>query len=112
MKRTPLKKGSRLRPGTAKKKGNLEMTNFLTRLWFNTPQGGRKCQSCGKKLLDPIRTYYFDHLLPKVKYPEYALDERNIFLCCLECHSLKESGFPTQKHQDAIEKAKERFGLS
>jgi 5-methylcytosine-specific restriction endonuclease McrA len=123
MKKTPLKR-SKLRMKTtstdpkvremikAQVEKREEMYVFFTEFFYSIPQGDRICQSCGKPLADPARTYYFDHLLPKSKYPEYILDPGNIFLCCLECHSLKESGFPTEKHQEAIEKAKERFGLS
>jgi 5-methylcytosine-specific restriction endonuclease McrA len=112
MKRTPLKRGGRLRPGTAKKKSGLELINFFTRFWLDTPSGDRECQSCGKKLNEPPRTYYFDHLIEKSKRPDLAMEKDNIFLCCLECHSLKTNGFPTEKHQEAINKAKERFGIS
>lgn len=123
MKRTPLKrKNSRLRANSSlrrKKKLAEEkigedkekdrMFLFFTSIWISVAFSQRKCESCGKPLTDPIRSYYFDHLIEKSKRPDLALEEENIFLCCLECHALKTSGFPTQAHQKAINKAKEKF---
>jgi len=113
MKRTPLKRGNgRLRPGTSKKKDTLELNNFFMRFWRVTSPEDRKCWSCGKKLHEPVRSYYFDHLIEKSKRPDLALERANIFLCCLTCHSLKTDGHPTEVHREAIEKAKEKFGLT
>lgn len=70
-----------------------------------------KCQSCSKELYHPARTYYFDHLIEKSKRPDLATERENIFICCLECHTLKTGGHPTEVHKAAIEKAKEKFGV-
>lgn len=32
-----------------------------------------------------------------------------MFFCCGECHTKKGNGFPTKKHQKAINKAKEKY---
>ena len=125
MKRTPLKRGSSLlkrsllkkkrKTGeeiSEKEKEGLKLLLFFELIWISLPREDRKCWSCGKGLYEPVRSYYFDHLIEKSKRPDLALERGNIFLCCLTCHSLKTSGFPTAKHQEAIEKAKEKFGVS
>ena len=64
------------------------------------------CQSCNLWLGDEPLSIFFDHLLEKSKFPEFALLEENIFLCCGDCHSKKTNGFPTENHLKAINKAK------
>ena len=124
MKRSPLKRKGKLRTKTTstnpKARERLkeqterreEMYKFLIDLFLSIPPGERRCQSCGKALQLPTRNYYFDHLIEKSKRPDLAMEKDNIFLCCLVCHSLKTDGHPTEKHQEAIRKAKERFGIS
>jgi 5-methylcytosine-specific restriction endonuclease McrA len=118
MKRTPLKRGnSSLKKASLNarpkiRKDKKEMKEFFLDLWNATSKGNRKCESCGKELYEPIRSYYFDHLIEKSKRPDLTLERDNIFLCCLECHALKTDGHPTEAHQKAIEKARERFGIS
>jgi len=122
MKRTPLKrKNSRMKNSSLRRKRkiaeekieeeSLRMKNFFQGLWNKIPASLRHCWSCDKLLYEPVRSYYFDHLIEKSKKPELAYDEYNIFLCCLECHALKTDGHPTEVHQKAIEAAKRRFGL-
>lgn len=67
------------------------------------------CESCGLWLGNEPLSLFFDHLLEKSKYSEFALVEENIFLCCSDCHSKKTNGFPTEKHKIAIEQAKIKF---
>lgn len=114
MKRTPIKRKSKktLAAREGREEKNKEMLLFFSRIWYSITSEEQKCQSCGKKLNNPPRNYYFDHLIEKSKRPNLALERDNIFLCCLTCHSLKTDGHPTEAHQAAIEKAKERFGIS
>lgn len=88
------------------------MWQFLADWYLSLPPGAKVCQSCGQRLGFKPLNYYFDHLIEKSKRPELAMEKDNIFLCCLSCHSLKTDGHPTKKHQEAIQKAKEKFGLS
>lgn len=116
MKRTPLKRGKGLRK-VGKKKPDREIQiqkvyKFFADIWSSFPSSERKCMSCGKPLHKPIRSYYFDHLIEKSKRPDLAFEKDNIFLCCLTCHSLKTDGHPTDLHREAIEKAKEKFGIT
>jgi len=114
MKRTPLKRGKAKLSRKAKgrdMKRIVDEFNFFADIWGATSEANRKCESCGKKLYEPARSYYFDHLIEKSKRPDLAFEKDNIFLCCLTCHSLKTDGHPTEVHRKAIEKAKERFGL-
>lgn len=125
MRRTPLKRGSSILKRTLLKnkrrteeeisereKERLKMLLFFELIWISLPSGAKRCWSCEKELYEPMRSYYFDHLIEKSRRPDLALERDNIFLCCLTCHSLKTDGHPTEKHQEAIEKAKEKFGFS
>jgi len=124
MKRTPLKRGSSLlkrshmkqkskgKELSEEKQEKYKMLLFFELFWISLPEGGKRCWSCSKPLYEPMRTYYFDHLIEKSKRPDLALERDNIFLCCLTCHSLKTDGHPTDPHREAIEKAKEKFGIS
>ena len=42
------------------------------------------CQNC---TIDSVNT--MDHVLPKEKYPEYAVNGYNLFPCCSRCNSYK-----------------------
>ena len=75
------------------------MLQMFLEIWKERPH---YCESCGKWLGNESKTFNFDHLLEKSKYPEHEFDVDNIFLCCWDCHSLKTDGHPTEKHQDAI----------
>lgn len=84
-----------------------KMSEFFYYIWNKRVH---RCESCDAPLGDEPRTYNFDHLLEKSKYPERAFDEHNIFLCCLSCHSKKTDGHPTDKHLQAIKRIKEIYG--
>lgn len=117
MKRTPLKRRTKGLSKTSNKLPKREadikkLYSFFASIWSSVSSAERKCESCGKPLLKPIRSYYFDHLIEKSKRPDLAMDKDNIFLCCLTCHALKTDGHPTEVHRAAIEKAKEKFGVS
>lgn len=83
-----------------------DMSDFFDLIWRIRPH---RCQSCGEDLGNEPRTYMFDHLLDKSKYPEFKFDRANIFICCLQCHSSKTNGHPTESHQAAINAAKALF---
>lgn len=86
-----------------KKKMTQVMFSFFMDIW---KERKHNCESCGKWLgKEPLSTF-FDHLLEKSKYPLLRFEEKNIFLCCFECHSKKTNGFPTDKHKEAINEAK------
>lgn len=81
-----------------------ELHLFMYEWWKKQPIN--KCMNCGCNLPKEFCTWMVDHLLPKATYKELAFNVDNFFICCLSCHSLKESGFPGIKHKEAIEKAK------
>lgn len=114
MKRTPLKKISKKREQKLhlERAENVRMWGFLASWYLLLPPGSKVCQSCGKKLPDLPAYHNFDHLIEKSKRPDLAMETDNIFLCCLDCHTLKTNGHPTEKHEEAIRKAKEIFGIS
>ncbi len=95
----------------ADKKEQDMLNRFFTAIWESLRSENRKCQSCGKWLGEEMRSYFFDHLLEKSRYPKYKFDKENIFICCLECHSKKTNGFPTEKHQQAITHFKNKIRL-
>ncbi len=45
-----------------------------------------KCRSCGR-LSETVH-----HLEPVVKRPDLAMDQRNCYPCCRECHRLLDAG--------------------
>lgn len=82
-----------------------KLHEWMLSLWNKMPKT-KQCRSCGQKIWGEFSTVYFDHLLPKKKYPEFAFEEKNIYFCCGLCHNKKENGFPTPSHKEAIEKAR------
>ena len=44
------------------------------------------CVKCGKKLPEPLRSYYFSHKKSKGAFPELRLVKTNIELNCFDCH--------------------------
>ena len=122
MKRTPFKRKNvliksrkkpsiRIRPITEQEKEEAvalreKDMEFYNRIWNKRPH---KCEVCGKELGNELSTGYMDHLLEKSSYPDLRHEEDNIIVVCLDCHYLKTNGFPKPLHQEAIEKAKERF---
>jgi hypothetical protein len=68
----------------AKRKPTGEKEVFR-RIW-DAADGNAKCLTCGVHIHEG-KAINFSHLLPKGKYPEYRLDERNIVLQCGDCHS-------------------------
>lgn len=110
-----LKKKSPLRKLSSKKKAtigeamleNHKMKMFFMDIWNKLPV--KVCWSCGIWLGSEPATYMFDHLLEKSKYPHLKFTEDNIFICCLECHDAKNKGYPKVAHEEAIQRAKEKF---
>ena len=49
------------------------------------------------------------NLLEKNKYPQFALNEKNICFVCEACHTIKTNGFPLEKHKELIEQAKKEL---
>jgi 5-methylcytosine-specific restriction endonuclease McrA len=80
---------------------------MFLKIWENLNK--KECWSCSKYLGKEPLSYFFDHLLEKSQYPELDLEEGNIYIVCEECHTKKTNGFPTEKHKEAIMKAKETF---
>jgi 5-methylcytosine-specific restriction endonuclease McrA len=88
------------------KRGETEkMWGLFDYLWSKLPKQ-KKCQSCGGIIRGENLSLYWDHLLEKSKYPEFMLEEENIFFVCGDCHTQKTNGFPTPRHQMAIDRAK------
>lgn len=102
-KKTPLKR----RGKSIKRKVLMSDMVELFEVHWDTHKD-RCCESCGVQLYSNNLCYH-DHLLPKSKYPELTLEIDNLFLCCMSCHNKKEMGFPTEKHNEAINNAKIKF---
>lgn len=85
-----------------------EYTNKQFEMFYNIWSKRRHyCESCGLWLGNEPLSIFFDHLLEKSKYPEFALVENNIYLCCGECHTKKTNGFPTENHKKTIKNIKD-----
>jgi hypothetical protein len=61
---------------------------FYKKLWSERPH---KCVECGKSLGNTFKKWFFHHLLPKSKYPQFRHDPLNIVFADLECHSKAET---------------------
>lgn len=83
-----------------------KMWNFFLEIWKERPH---YCQITGKWLGNQPKSWHFDHLLEKSKYPELAFEKDNIILVDFEVHELKTNGFPLPKHRELIEQAKQKF---
>lgn len=86
-----------------------KMWNFFLYLWEKIKV--KRCWACKKPIYGECLSIYFDHLLEKSVYEELKYEEENIFFCCGDCHTRKGNGFPHPVHAEAIEKAKQRFGI-
>jgi 5-methylcytosine-specific restriction endonuclease McrA len=80
----------------------MEMYQYL---WEKAKK--KNCKICGKWLGEVNSPIFHDHLLEKSVYEQFALDERNLILCCSDCHTLKTNGFTKEKHKELINQAKE-----
>lgn len=94
------------------KKENTEILhNWFNTLWKKLPQN-KYCTICNKTIYGDNLSIYWDHLVLKSKYPEFALEEDNIVFLCGACHAKRTNGFPHPKHQKLIDEAEKRFGIS
>lgn len=81
---------------------------FFSEIWKERPH---VCQNCGTHLGYQIRSYMFDHLLEKEKYPQLEFEKENIWMVCLECHDNKSRGFISDKYREKINFVATKFGL-
>ena len=84
-----------------------EMKEFFMDFWKNNKQ--HTCEVCSKHLGNEPRTYMFDHVLEKSKYPELAFVEENIMYLCLECHDEKTRGHHSEVTIKRIEYLKAKY---
>lgn len=118
MKRTPLKRKATLkRTGPIKRSPSKKVVDTEERdkmwavfmeIWKERPH---KSEVSGSVLWSEPKSWMFDHLLEKSKYPELKYDKRNIVLVTFEEHERKTNGFPDERHRELIEKAKKFYGL-
>jgi 5-methylcytosine-specific restriction endonuclease McrA len=103
MKKTPLKRKTKLGQKKVvkekqsledlKKKGLIKKASSLKRKPTGEAQVFKRiwdtrdhnCQICGVYLKEG-KASNFSHLLPKGKFPEFRLDEDNIWIKCDDCH--------------------------
>lgn len=119
--KTPLKKNSKplkksylskkptekqIQKNIEKKEYNLLQWKLFEKHWNSKPH---YCESCNKYLGSENNLCFHDHLIEKSSRKDIALEIKNLFLCCFDCHNLKTNGFPTQKHTKAIKQAKITF---
>lgn len=89
-----------------KKEATRKLHEWLLELWNKLPYK-KKCICCGTPIWGECLSTYFDHLLEKSKYAQFAMDIRNIYYpICGDCHKSKTDGFPKEPHKIAIENAK------
>lgn len=107
--KSPLKKTSLKSSPKPKSTANLEKRNeFFMKIWSQRPF---ICQHCGISLGPEPRSYMFDHILEKSKYPQFTYEAENIWLTCLECHDEKTRGIISEKYQKKINFVLTKFNL-
>lgn len=104
LKKTPFKR----KPKVVDREAIDEMNNFFLSIWKKRVH---YCTICGAWLGNEPRSYMFDHILEKHKYPELKLEEKNIALLCLDCHDCKSRGIYPVSYAIIIQKTKELFGI-
>jgi len=71
-----------------RKRGNRDsMDNVFNRTAFRKhcyERSGHKCEFCGKELT--WETNELHHILPLHRFPQFAMDERNMMCLCHSCH--------------------------
>lgn len=72
---------------------------------------GPYSQIDGTYLGNEVRSYMVDHLIEKSAHPELKYEKENLFLVTFDQHQRKTLGFPDSIHKEAIQKAKQRFGI-
>lgn len=111
--RKPLSSGKGLSKKSSKPHKKLdkpsEMKEFFMDFWKNNKQ--HTCEVCSKHLGNEPRTYMFDHVLEKSKYPELAFVEENIMYLCLECHDEKTRGHHSDVTTKRIKYLKTKFNI-
>lgn len=89
LKRTPLKRKKK----TVDQEKIDKMKEFFLSVWSKRTH---YCNVCGKGLGNEPHTYNFHHIVAKQRQKNYSIDitydEKNIFIVCLDCHSVIESG--------------------
>jgi 5-methylcytosine-specific restriction endonuclease McrA len=83
-----------------------KMKEFFLQCW---KEKSHYCEECNKFLGNEPKTYMFDHLLEKSKYPELAFEKNNIMITCLECHDKKTRGFLTNLVSEKIKNLKNYY---
>lgn len=82
------------------------MWNVFMEIWKERPHYS---QISGKWLGNEPATCMFDHLLEKNEHPVWKYEKENIILITCEEHQRRTNGWPLEKHERAIEKAKQKF---
>ena len=115
-----LKSGSKLKSRSKssqqvqQQKDDIEkMIQLFTTHWEQKSTNGhvRYCQSCECRIYGENKNYYHDHLIEKSSHPKLKYEMGNLALVCLECHTKKTNGSPTERHRELIEAAKKRYNL-
>ena len=83
-----------------------KMKNFFLDIWKIKPH---ICENCNVYLGKEAKSYMFDHLLEKSKYPELAFEKENIMIVCLKCHDEKTRGFYSDIVKDKINHLTNKF---
>lgn len=93
-----------------KKEDTKILHNWFNSLWETLPSN-RSCTICDVAITGENLSVYWDHLVEKSRYPQFALDKENICFCCATCHAMKTGGKPRPKHKELIEQFKLKHNL-
>jgi Zn finger protein HypA/HybF involved in hydrogenase expression len=88
-----LNEGKPLKKGLSKKRKITGEAKLYFHIWQSRKH---ECENCKINLGNEARSWYFSHIKPKGKYPELRLEESNILLRCLKCHTAYDQGTKEQ----------------
>lgn len=79
---------------------------MFRKIWRERPH---KSEVSGTFLGSSIKSYFFDHALPRSKYPQFELEEDNIILVTQEEHTRRTNGSPLEGHKQLIDKIRDKL---
>lgn len=83
-----------------------KMWGLFIEIWNERPHYS---EVSGAWLGNEPKSWMFDHLLEKSRYPEIKYEKWNICLVTFDEHSMKTNGFPLPKHTELIEQTKIKY---
>jgi hypothetical protein len=109
LKRSPIRKKPKTTEQIQEQKvDTARMWGLFIEIWDEIPH---RSEVSGTWLGDEPKSWMFDHLLEKSKWPELMHEKENIALVTFDEHTRKTNGFADEKHKELIKQAKQKFNV-